>query len=89
MKKVFVFRVEVPEDERAPSLEALERGFRGPPFHLAVRGVEMRVFHEAEPADVRRDVPVSEVLACPDRRLDAVHYVPRHRVEEHRRTPPV
>jgi hypothetical protein len=52
MKKVYVFRVEVPlEDSVGCSLGDLERGFREHPFRLDVRNVEMRVFHEAEPTD--------------------------------------
>ncbi len=52
MKKVYVFRVEVPtEDRLGCAIGDLEQGFRGPPFRLDVRSVEMRVFHEAEPRD--------------------------------------
>lgn len=52
MKKVYVFRVEVPlEDGIRCSIEDLEQGFREHPFRLDVRSVEMRVFHETEPTD--------------------------------------
>jgi hypothetical protein len=50
MKKVYVFRVEVPADDSVRcSIGDLEQGFREYPFHLDVRSVEMRIFHEAEP----------------------------------------
>ncbi len=32
-----------------------------------------------------RIVPFSEIAGCPDGRLDPAHYLPRHRVEDHRR----
>ena len=32
-----------------------------------------------------RIVPYSEIASCPDLRLDAKHYIPKHKVEEHRK----